>query len=145
MSPNTRESPVATEKIALDQASRRRPRSAGGAVGSASTAPTIRGGSATLLLPSFGPRLRAFSRHGEHQTTEEANPHRRRRAAREPALPLDDQDADEASHRRNRRRRQGNGGHRTPQPRQVDRQGGLAWRAASEHGRAEEVAGGAVL
>ena len=61
---------------------------------------------AGALLPFARPQERAFSRYAEHQATEEARPHRRRAAAREPALPLDDQDAHEAprDHGRGRRR-----------------------------------------
>ena len=55
------------------------------------------------LLRSCRPLTRAFSRYGQHQATEEARPDRRPPAAREPALPLDDQDADEAAGERCRR------------------------------------------
>ena len=74
-----------------------------------------------------------FSRYAEHQAAEEARPHRRRAAAREPALPLDDQDADEAARggRRGRRRRRG----RRPSTgaSSADRPRGRARRAAPEH------------
>ena len=60
---------------------------------------SIRRGSATLRArPSSV--CGHFLDYAEHQAAEEARPDRRRRAAREPALPLDDQDADEAARRR---------------------------------------------
>ena len=93
-SPRTRESPVASAKIAADHASRRPavarpPRRASY---SARPGRLLAGRGRSALLPSRA-RVRAFSRHGEHQAAEEAHPGRRAAAAREPALPLDDQDA----------------------------------------------------
>src|SRR5512133_2698750 len=92
-----RESPVASEKIAVDLASRRPERS--------STRASIwRTPSGTILPPAnCGP----FHTNAEHPTTEEAGPDRRQAAAREPALPLDREDAREAARGCGEGRRQG--------------------------------------
>src|SRR5581483_5131225 len=114
-----REMPVASEKIAVERASRRAGRAATGvAAGSVSPAPVVVASSATPtnvtraggdlppLVPFARPPERAFSRDAEHQAAEEARPDRRRGAAREPPLPVDDQDPGEAARHRGRGRRQ---------------------------------------
>ena len=58
---------------------------------------------ADSLLPCRRPHERAFSRYAEHQATGKARPERCSSAAREPALPLGDQDAHAACERRPKR------------------------------------------
>src|SRR3954464_1310527 len=82
-----------------------------------------------------------FYAYAEHQATEEACPRRGRGAAGEPSLPLDDQDADEAPRDDGRGRRRVGCRLCAPRARAADRSRGDAWRAASERGRAQEVAG----
>src|SRR2546425_7939858 len=151
--------PVASEKIAVDLARRRpgRPGAAGvvGVAPGSAVSPgpevvvirrTIRGcaaGAARALVPSARPQERAFSRHAEHQATAEARPDRGRGAAREPALSLDDQDADEAPVVGGRGRRHGDGRDRAQEPREVDRPRRRARGAPPQHGSAQEVPGGA--
>src|SRR5204863_6783058 len=78
----TRDRPVASEKIAVDLASRRPERS--------STRVTIgRAPSGTMPPPAnCGP----FHANAEYPTTEEASSYGRQAAAGEPALPLDGED-----------------------------------------------------
>src|SRR6185436_17724893 len=85
--------------------------------------------------------LRAFSRDAEHQPTEEARSLGRQAAAREPALPLDCEDAGEASRSCSRRRGQEPGRGRAPRPRALARSFRGPGRAAPEHRRAPQGAG----
>src|SRR3990172_5134924 len=98
-SPSPRDTAVAIEKTAGERASRR-PCSLEPATGRSSG--ISEGGATTADSPSeccyhrHARVQRAFSRHGEHQATEEARAHPGPAAAREPALPLDHQDAHES-------------------------------------------------
>src|SRR5205823_12251989 len=94
----------------------------------------------------YHPRARRcgpFHAYAEHQATEEARPLRRPRAAREPALPLDREDADEASFCCCDRGRQGEDRGGAHAARLHDRPRRRPWRAAQERSGAQEVAGAA--
>ena len=94
-------------------------------------------GPATIARPARA----GISSNGEHQATAQARPHPGARAEREPALPLHDQDAEQAPRDGCRRWRCRPNRRRASRARSDDRSCGDAWSAASEHRRAQEVAG----
>src|SRR5919202_4465222 len=92
MSPATRESAVAAEKIAVAHARRR--------LRSPLSSATLRRAYERDLLEPFATmaaaRAAGLFTYGEHQAAEEARPDCRPRADGEPALPLDREDVDAA-------------------------------------------------
>ena len=159
---------MAIEKISVDRASRRcwptRGRGRPGGIGGVAHAGRVRRGHALHLRTNrsrsrrrsrrsrrsativSARKLRAFLRSrvdAEHPATEKARPDRLATAEREPPLPLDDQDADEAARGGRRRRRRRCDRRRAPRARAPDRQGGVERGDPQEHRRAQEVPGSA--
>ena len=104
-------------------------------VSSPSRAAILPVGSATIARPAAA----GIFSNGEHQATEEARPDPGAAADREPPLPIDDQDADEAPRGRRLRRRRRARRHRSSRARPDDRPGVGTRRASREHGCAQEV------
>src|SRR5438309_75986 len=95
----------------------------------------------TLWYHPAARELRAFSRDAEHPPTEEARPHGREAAAREPALSLDRENAGEAARGRREGRRPEPRRRRPPRARPLARPCRRPWGAAPQHGSAPQSPG----
>src|SRR5215211_3241692 len=114
----------------------------GGGFGVPREEPCPEGSGAIALLRSLPPAgTWAFSRDAEHQAAEEARPDRSTGAAREPALPLDCEDALAAPAGGRRRRRRRSCGRGAQAAGLLARPGGRARRDPPEHGRPAQGAG----
>src|SRR5204862_7049722 len=91
------------------------------------------GGFPGLLLPSWRPRLRAFSRHAKHSATEKAGRPGVTPAPREPALEIDREDAHAAPEGGLGQRRCDRGRRTPPRARLLARQGRRPRRPAPQH------------